>query len=150
MDTRIIKVYNKLATILTNWAGILDKLEIMPTPTPRGRGQDDVIKWKLFRVTGHWEGNSPVPGEFPAQLRGALMFSLTCARINGWVNNRETGDSRRRRAHYDVIVMGYSCYPLENYKQNTPCYRLEKIQRKSFVLYHDAITIRTSNQFWNN
>ena len=33
------------------------------------------------------------------------MFSLMCARINGWVNNREAGDLRRHRAHYDVSVM---------------------------------------------
>ena len=37
--------------------------------------------------------------------RGALMFSLICTRINGWVNNGEAGDLRRNRAHYDVIVM---------------------------------------------
>ena len=39
-------------------------------------------------------GNSPVPGEFPTQgqWRGALMFTLNCAEINGWVNNREAGD----------------------------------------------------------
>ena len=36
------------------------------------------------------------------------MFSLICAWINRWVNTRETGDSRRHRAHYDVIVMGLS------------------------------------------
>ena len=52
-------------------------------------------------------GNSPVPGEFPAQgqWRGALMFSLICTRINGWVNNGEAADLRRHRAHYDVAVM---------------------------------------------
>ena len=33
------------------------------------------------------------------------MFSLICVWINGWVNNREAGDLRRHRAHYDVIVM---------------------------------------------
>ena len=33
------------------------------------------------------------------------MFSLICARIHCWVNNREAGDFRRYRAHYDVIVM---------------------------------------------
>ena len=33
------------------------------------------------------------------------MFTLICARINGWVNNHEAGDLRRYRAHYDVIVM---------------------------------------------
>ena len=53
-------------------------------------------------------GNSPVTGEFPykALWREALMFSLICGRINGWANNREAGDLRRRRAHYAVIVMG--------------------------------------------
>ena len=52
-------------------------------------------------------GNSPVAGEFPykGQWRGALMFSLICARINGWANTREAGDLRRHRAHYDVTVM---------------------------------------------
>ena len=45
--------------------------------------------------------NSPHKG----QWRGALMFSLICIRINGWVNNGEAGDLRRHRAHYDVTVM---------------------------------------------
>ena len=68
---------------------------------------DGVIKWKHFPrywpfVRGiHWSlVNSPHKG----QLRGALMFSLICAWINGWVNNRDAGDLRRHRAHYDVIV----------------------------------------------
>ena len=38
------------------------------------------------------------------QLRGALMFSLICAWINGSVTNRDTGDLRHHRAHYDVIA----------------------------------------------
>ena len=46
-------------------------------------------------------GNSPHKG----QWRGALMFSLIYAWINGWVNNREAGELRRHRAHYDVTVM---------------------------------------------
>ena len=52
-------------------------------------------------------GNSPVPVNSPhkGQWRGALMFSLICVRINGWVNNREDGDLGRYRAHSDVIVM---------------------------------------------
>ena len=33
------------------------------------------------------------------------MFSLVCAWINSWVNNREACDFRRHRAYYDVIVM---------------------------------------------
>ena len=52
-------------------------------------------------------GNSPVPVNSPhkGQWRGALMFSLISAWINDWVNNREAGDLRRHRCHYDVIVM---------------------------------------------
>ena len=67
----------------------------------------------IFRVTGHLCGefkfyslvNSPHKG----QWRGALMFALICARINGWVNNGGAGDLRRHRAHYDVILMCNSC-----------------------------------------
>ena len=61
----------------------------------------------ICRVTGLCAGNSPVIGEFPhkGQWSGALMFSLISAWINSWVNNREAGDFRRHRAHYDVIVM---------------------------------------------
>ena len=53
-------------------------------------------------------GNSPVTGEFPhkGQWRGALMFSLICVWINGWVNNRDPADLRRYRTHCDVTVMG--------------------------------------------
>ena len=69
---------------------------------------DDVIKWKHF--PRYWlfvRGihRSPVNSPHKGQWRGALMFSLICARINGWVNKREAGDLRRHHAHYDVIVM---------------------------------------------
>ena len=52
-------------------------------------------------------GNSTVPVISPhkGQWRAALMLSLICAWLNGWVNNREAGDLRRYVAHYDVIVM---------------------------------------------
>ena len=54
-----------------------------------------------------YAGNSPVPGNsrHEGQWRGALMFSLICVWINGWVNNGKAGDLRRYRAHYDVTVM---------------------------------------------
>ena len=38
------------------------------------------------------------------------MFTLICAWINGWVNNRDAGDLRRHRAHYDVTVMIFSLF----------------------------------------
>ena len=33
------------------------------------------------------------------------MLSLICARRNGWVSIRHAGDLRRRRTHYDVILL---------------------------------------------
>ena len=48
---------------------------------------------------------SPVNSPHKCQWRGALIFSLICTRINGWVDNGEAGDLRRHRAHYDVTVM---------------------------------------------
>ena len=69
---------------------------------------DDVIKWKHFpRYWPFVRGIHRSPVNFPhkGQWRGALMFSLICARINSWVNNREAGDLRRYRHHYDIIVM---------------------------------------------
>ena len=68
----------------------------------------DVIKWNNFpRYWPFVRGihRSPVNSPHKGQWRGALMFTLICARINGWVNNREAGDLRRYRTHYDVIVM---------------------------------------------
>ena len=52
-------------------------------------------------------GNSPVPGEFLAQRPVTRSFdvSLICVWINGWVNNRDAGDLRRYRAHYDVTAV---------------------------------------------
>ena len=49
---------------------------------------------------------SPVSGESPhkGQWRGALMFSLICASINGWVNNADACNLTRHRAHYDGTV----------------------------------------------
>ena len=69
---------------------------------------DDVIKWKHFRR--YWPfvreiHRSPVNSPHKGHWRGALTFSLICVWINGWVNNREAGDLRRYRAHYDVSVM---------------------------------------------
>ena len=69
---------------------------------------DNVIKWKNFpRYCPFVWGihRSPVNSPNKGQWRGALMFSLICAWINGWVNNREAGDLSCHRAHYDVTVM---------------------------------------------
>ena len=72
---------------------------------------DDVTKWKHFpRYWPFVRGihRSPVNSPHKGQWRGALMFSLICVWINGWVNNGEAGYLRRYRTHYDVTVM--QCY----------------------------------------
>ena len=74
----------------------------------RSISHDDVIKWKHFpRYWPFVRGipRSPVNSPHKGQWRGALMFTLICARINDWVNNREAGDLRRHHGHNDVIVM---------------------------------------------
>ena len=61
----------------------------------------------IFRVTG------PLCEEFTGmanslhkgQLHEALMFSLICVWINGYVHNCEASDLRRHRAHYDVTAI---------------------------------------------
>ena len=65
-------------------------------------------------------GNSPVTGNSPhkGQWRGALMFYLICAWINGWVNNREAGDLRRHRPHYDVTAMYHGRFTMKSDPMN--------------------------------
>ena len=58
----------------------------------------------IIRHAIQWMSSSII-GKFQQIKRGALIFSLICAWINGWVNNREAGNLRRKCAHYDVIVM---------------------------------------------
>ena len=59
----------------------------------------------IFRVTGPL--CEEFTGEFPSQRPVTQRFDIfcVCAWINCWVNNREAGDLRRRRPHYDVAVM---------------------------------------------
>ena len=69
---------------------------------------DDVIKSKHFlRYWSFVRGihRSPLNSPRKGQWRGALMFSLIGSWINDWVNNREAGDLRRHRVHYDFTVM---------------------------------------------
>ena len=74
---------------------------------------DYVFKWKHFlRYWPFLRGihRSPVNSLHKGQWRRDLMFSLICAQINGWVNNREAGDLRHHRTHYDIIVMHWESW----------------------------------------
>ena len=71
------------------------------------RVHDHVIKWKHF--PRYWPSvreinRSPVNSFHEGQWRGALMFSLICSWIKGWLNIGEAGDMRRSHGHYDVTV----------------------------------------------
>ena len=77
------------------------------------------MKWKYnlhYRPFVPGINRSPMNSPHKGQWRGALVFSLICAWINGWVNNGEAGDLRRHRVHYDVIVM--------------PCHVVNSLQTK--------------------
>ena len=62
------------------------------------------------------------------------MFSLIYAGIIGWANNREAGDLRRHRTHYDVIVMQH----IEDETTLSPfyrrCFQMQIVQRKLWIL----------------
>ena len=75
------------------WPRVTGPMDIKRT------SHDDVMEWKHF------------PRYWPflwGIYRPALMFSLISAWINGRVNNREAGDLRHHRGHYDVTVMLWS------------------------------------------
>ena len=102
---------------------------------------DDVIEWKLFRVTG------PLCGEFTghrwiphtkASDAELWYFLLISAWINGWVNNRGAGDLRRHRAHYDVIVMHFSNRSIRLKYDNRKSWLTQRLtfEIKKHRLYH--------------
>ena len=95
---------------------------------------DDVIKWKHYPrywpfVRGIHGSRSPQK----CQWRGALMYSLICVRINGWVNNREAGDLRRYRAHYDVTIIS------DSFQVNIPVPKHNETQQ--YTVYHLDMTV---------
>ena len=59
----------------------------------------------IFHVIGHLCGEFTGHRWIPHTKASDAELSLRCVWINGWVNNREGGDLRRYRAHYDVTVM---------------------------------------------
>ena len=117
-----------------------------------GVSYDAVIKpryWPFVRRIHRSPVNSPHKG----QWRGALMFSLICVWINGWVNNREAGDFRRHCTHYDIIVMGVdvlSDIQLFDHadkvsSSNSPDeFHTEPGRRGKLVSPHDTLLIYTS------
>ena len=97
---------------------------------------DDVVKWKHFlRYWPFVRGihRYPVNSARKGQWHEALIFSLICVWINGWVNNRQAGDVRCYRAHYDVTVM------IIRYKPQPPL--TELAARQSWAEYRQTSNI---------
>ena len=72
------------------------------------QNHDDVINWDYFpRYWPFVRGihRSPVVSSHKVQWREAYIFSLICAWINGWANNRDAGVLWRHHAHYVLSVM---------------------------------------------
>ena len=100
------------------------------------------IKWKHF--PRYWAfvwgiHRSSVNFLHKGQWRGALMFSWIYAWIYGWVNNREAGDLRRHRTHYDVIVMKWWQTSVSNMVRHTvlDIVRIQKGYKKmGFILLY--------------
>ena len=65
----------------------------------------------IFALLALCAGNSPLNYLHKDQWRGALMYTLICTWINGWVNNREVCELRLHRAHNDVTVMVRVTFP---------------------------------------
>ena len=83
--------------------------------------------WKIHRP--------PVNSPHKGQWREALICSLIFAWTNGWVNNRDAGDLRRNRAHYDVTVM------LDHYHS-------ELFSSGTFTEFHNINALRHPAIIW--
>ena len=87
---------------LPDWTG--DQCVLLQNCLPETHGE--LLVADLTSVITSSNGNIfRVTGPLCGQWRGALMFSLICTWMNGWVNNREAGDLRQHHAHYGITVM---------------------------------------------
>ena len=91
-------------------------------------------------------GNSPVPVNSPhkGQWRGALMFSLICAWIYDWVNNREAGD-------WDAIVVIMTSMKWSHQFRVTGClsYSRQNLRRQHYweIMCNDSLFVFFSLEF---
>ena len=95
---------------------------------------------------------SPVNSPHKSQWCGALMFSFICARMNGWVNNREAGYLRRHRAHYDVTVM-WADWKTSGKRHLISCFWIQSVSEtaeKYIVRYMKSLhRINSYNHAWD-
>ena len=93
-------------------------------------------------------GNSPVTGHRWIPLTKAsdaelLCFLWSAPWINGWVNNRKSDDLRRRRAHYDVIVISFKNMRLNMSGKCRPfCLGLNVLNKQRVLMHrHQGLNV---------
>ena len=74
---------------------------------------DDVIKWKHF-------------------------FIFICTWTNGWVNNRDAGDLRRRRTDYDVTIMRTMENNVNYWYTGFPLERMHLIRKRAHYFFYNS------------
>ena len=93
-----------------SWSDTYDSVRSIWCNFKSAEAHDDVIQGKHFPrylTFVRRFHRSPVNSPHKGQWCGALVFSLIFTSINRYVNNREAGDLRRHRAHYDVTVLPF-------------------------------------------
>ena len=104
---------------------------------------NDVIKWKHFprhRPFVRGIHRSPVNSPHKGKWLGAFMFLWAAPWINGWVNNREAGDLRHHRAHYDVIaMMVFRLFGTKAENISVTIYQLEFLREWEIEMYYYCI-----------
>ena len=118
-------------------------------PSQRDSNAANVSIWWRHQDHQCHEGNIGKEDEFrwipltKGQWRGALIFSLICARTNGW-NNQAAGHLKHHLAHYDVTVMrwcsGYSIWKDLNEKW-TFCERGELVVYPLWEMNQPLLTV---------
>ena len=110
MTTQNKLVFSKNETGENSWCNNSIDFNALTLPRLTGPGFPQTIMtwWRhqmetFSALLAICAGNSPVRTK--ASDAELSCFSLICAWIFRWVNTRETGDLRRYRSQYDVIVM---------------------------------------------
>ena len=112
--------YKKIPTILFLWLLLWRSLSThysdaqrinVITTSAHKNGMMTSPNGNIFHVTGllwgEFTGHRWIPLTKASDAELWVLLS-PAPWINGWVNNREAGNFRRHRAHYDVIVMVYA------------------------------------------
>ena len=112
-------------------SGVLDNIVWAANHIPWWRHQMETFSALLAICAG----NSAASGEFPVQRPVTRSFDVFFALrwINGWVNNREAGDLRRYRAHYDGIIMRYGQRAMKEHLAKNVLFKIKLFNINKYI-----------------